>query len=717
MSVSMSEVITERAPSGVERPGPDTLVLLNRELRSDTDVSRLSRFADDRWDVDPAIFEDHATASSINFAAIPQSLRLAVKHYIWQLLNYTGPKTMRRANGGRLGVMTVLNCFGTLKQVLVWLVAHGVSAFEQVTEQLLNDYLDHVIEEDADLAAKYRLLAEVRRLWVHRHLLPQSMRLPAVPPWDGEDSRELLGRIRGRAENRTRRVPELMMQHLLMWSLRFIEDFAADILAAHAQFLELQANEPRQRRRDGRSGRLPHGEVARRMAAYLDRLRQHGGSLPGKTTDDGTLTIDWYHIGRILACHEGVKHSPSGQMAMDSGIPVADAADLEAPVTGLLDGAVWRNRPIAYHEATVLARLLSTACFIVIAYLSGARPGEVLNLRRGCVTHAPDTGLWLMQGRFFKNAVDADGNKIPAGQLRRDPWVVVESVARAVGVLERLHPYPLLFPTVLEPAYQRTDTKRQGEARTDGSIAEDLTAFVRWVNEECRRRGRADGIPEDDLRGLAAARFRRTLAWFIRRRPRGLIAASIQYGHAHTRMLQGYAGSYESGFPDEYAFEDWLFRIEILAEDAQALEDGEHVSGPAADAYRQRVAAANRQFAGHVLTSEGQARDLIGNPLLQIHHGEGMTCVLNPAQAACQLRGAVDDPLVTPDTDDCRPKCRNIARTDRDILQIRTQHQELAEITADPLAPPIRHTREKRELERLGALLDEHEQRRADPQR
>jgi hypothetical protein len=34
-------------------------------------------------------------------------------------------------------------------------------------------------------------------------------------------------------------------------------------------------------------------------------------------------------------------------------------------------------------------------------------------------------------------------------------------------------------------------------------------------------------------------------------------------------------GSYESGFPDEYAFEDWLFRLEGLAEDEQTLAAGE----------------------------------------------------------------------------------------------------------------------------------------------
>ncbi|MFE2558306.1 hypothetical protein ACFXGT_20210 [Streptomyces sp. NPDC059352] len=168
-------------------------------------------------------------------------------------------------------------------------------------------------------------------------------------------------------------------------------------------------------------------------------------------------------------------------------------------------------------------------------------------------------------------------------------------------------------------------------------------------------------------------------------------------------------GSYDSGFPDEYAFEDWLYRLEILSEDAEVLDQGEYVSGPAAGAYRHRITAANRQFAGHVLTSDRQARDLLGNPLLQIHHGHGMTCVFDPAQALCQIRGAVSDPLVTPDTDDCRPKCHNIARTDRDIHYLSEKHRELADLVADPFAPPIRHERELRELERLRRILHSHE--------
>jgi hypothetical protein len=86
-----------------------------------------------------------------------------------------------------------------------------------------------------------------------------------------------------------------------------------------------------------------------------------------------------------------------------------------------------------------------------------------------------------------------------------------------------------------------------------------------------------------------------------------------------------------------------------------------------------------------------------------------MTCVLNPTTAACQLRGTIDDPLVTPDTDDCRPRYPNLARTDRDIEYVRHQMAELEEIVSDPLDPPIRHERERHELARLQAILDAHE--------
>ncbi|WP_406263420.1 hypothetical protein OIA45_47675 (plasmid) [Streptomyces chartreusis] len=710
--------MAEEIPPGTRWPDPDTRVLLNRDLRPETDISQLSRFRHDRWDLNPAIFADHSSSYTLNFTMVPASLRLAAKHYVWQLLNHTEPPAMRGAGGTRIWITTIATQFNTaLKFVLEWFADQGVTAFCQVTNAMLDAYLVEISSEPDAVESCYRKLTEVRRLWAHRSVLPASMRLPEAPPWEGEDTGDLLGRTRNRRENRTRRIGEATMEMLLVWAIRFVEDFAEDILAAQSEHRELMSRTPDARRAAAQRGEPPstgygRGALKPKAAAYLAGLRERGEALPGRRNKAGELEIDWRRLAAVLGCSDSVEDTGTGRMIIESGVRVGARTYLDAPLTGLLDGLPWRSERITHDEAPQLARLLSTACLIVIAYLSGARAGEVLNLRRGCVHYDAATDLWLMEGLYFKGATDRDGNVIPEGKVREDPWVVIDLVARAVIVLERLHRHALLFPTHLDARHQSRLSQRRGLARTTSSVAKDLAAFVAWVKAECARGGRTDVIPDDRRGRLTASRFRRTLAWFIRRRPRGLVAASIQYGHLHTRMLQGYAGSYESGFPDEYAFEDWLYRLEGLAEDEQALAEGEHVSGPAADAYRYRVNAASREFAGRVLTTDRQARDLLGNQLLQIHHGMGMTCVLNPQTAACQLRGAVEDPMVTPDTNDCRPKCVNMARTDRDIAHVKQQAWELAEIVDDPLAPPIRHAREQHELARLKKVIEAHEKGR-----
>ena len=148
------------------------------------------------------------------------------------------------------------------------------------------------------------------------------------------------------------------------------------------------------------------------------------------------------------------------------------------------------------------------------------------------------------------------------------------------------------------------------------------------------------------------------------RKPRGMIAAAIQYGHLSVAMTLGYSGSYASGFPDDLTFEQWLAKLETMAEDHERLQQGEHVSGPAAATYRQRVNAATR-FAGRVLRTNREAAALLADPDLQIYQGKGMTCVLDPHKAACRVARDERAHRRTPDLDDCRPYCANIARTDR----------------------------------------------------
>ncbi|MCC9706160.1 site-specific integrase [Streptomyces sp. MNU76] len=541
------QLAAEEIPPGTQWPTPDTRVLVNRDLRPETDLSQLSRFRHDHWDLNPAVFADHSSSYTLNFKMVPAPLRLAAKHYAWQLLNHTEPPSVRGANGSRIWVTTIATQFNTaLKFVLDWFAGQGVTAFCQVTNSMLDAYLIEISRQEGALESCYRKLTEVRRLWAYRSVLPASMRLPQAPPWDGEDTGDLLGRTCSRRENRTRRIGAATMEMLLAWAIRFVEDFAEDILAGHAEHRELMSRTP-----DARRAAVGRGEPARarygrgglkpKVAAYLAGLRERGETLPGRRNEAGNLEIDWRRLAAILGCSDSVEDTGTGRMITESGVPIGSCTYLDAPVTGLLDGVTWRTERITHHEAPQLARLLSTACLIIIAYLSGARVGEVLNLRRGCVRFDADTGLWLMEGLYFKGATDQDGNVVPEGKIREDPWVIIELVARAITLLERLHFHTLLFPTHLDSRDRGRASQRRGQARTTSSIVKDLAAFVAWVNAECARRVRTDAIPDDGRGRLTASRFRRTLAWFIRRRPRGLIAASIQYGHLHTRILQGYA--------------------------------------------------------------------------------------------------------------------------------------------------------------------------------
>jgi hypothetical protein len=90
-----------------------------------------------------------------------------------------------------------------------------------------------------------------------------------------------------------------------------------------------------------------------------------------------------------------------------------------------------------------------------------------------------------------------------------------------------------------------------------------------------------------------------------------------------------------------------------------------------------------------------------------------MTCVLDPHRAACRLTRDERGHRHTPDLDNCRPTCANIARTDRDITELRDRAQHLQTLVDDPLAPPIRAERERRELARLAEIITHHNRGRA----
>ncbi len=696
-------------------PQAETVVLLNRPLRPGTDRAALSRFRDDRWNLTPALLAPHADAARIDFASVHTDFRQSLKRLHWEMINHDGEQIVVTNHRARVpAIQTIATGFRFFRAFTDWLANRGCTSFSQVTATDLDDYLVYVKSAEITHEIRGDLLAAVVKIWAYRALLPEHDRLPAAPPWNGERFHHLLGYTRNQ-ELTTPRIHPDTMNALLAWSLRFVEDLAADITAGFHEYERLHARTRSSRDRPGRYRRVS-GELATDIRDLLRAYRRLGLPLPGRRTPDGELTYHLPYLGRLLDSSAAALRRPINfEVLSTSGIPIREGANLLVPASGTIDGLLWRDTPIDEGEARSLARHLSTACFITIGYLSGMRTGEVLTLERGCLERDSVTGLLLIRGRHWKGVHDESGNSLPEGRVRPDPWVVAEPVATAINCLESLHDNRLLFPHLLgEHTTQLQPGARQfrtGQARTSTKISSDIAELVAWVNAYCADRDRIDPIPTDPTHpNITGRRLRRTLAWFIARKPRGLVAAAIQYGHLKVQMTLGYAGTYASGFPDDLAFEEWLARLDLLADAHGRLEAGEHVSGTAADLYRHRIEAVQR-FAGHTLRTHREARILLANPDLQIYPGMGMTCVFDPNRAACRLASDDTNTRRTPDLSDCRPSCGNIARTDRDIDHLHAEAQRLRDLVDDPLAPPLRLARERQELERLKAIITQHDQR------
>lgn len=255
-------------------------------------------------------------------------------------------------------------------------------------------------------------------------------------------------------------------------------------------------------------------------------------------------------------------------------------------MTGRIDGEVWATA-IDFTEAQSLAAHLMAAALLTIGYLSGMRPEEVLHLERGCSSQEEredGTVRYRITGRHFKGVTDEDGNTLPQGEIRPEPWTVIELVDRAMKVLEQLHDDRLLFPRsmtvrTLEPAPAEIHAEGLNPNRFIGRIK----SFIDWANATATRLGRPhELIPADPHGPITLRRLRRTVAWFIYRRPGGRIALGLQYGHVGSSLAESYGGRTKADMLEILDFEKTLALADTLAEASDRLSAGEAVSGPAA---------------------------------------------------------------------------------------------------------------------------------------
>jgi hypothetical protein len=238
-----------------------------------------------------------------------------------------------------------------------------------------------------------------------------------------------------------------------------------------------------------------------------------------------------------------------------------------------------------------------------------------------------------------------------------------------------------------------------------------IDAFIVWANSEALAQGLPDEtIPEDPHGVIGMSRFRRSLAWHVARRPGGLIALAIQYGHMRTvldaRTSSGYASRSRRGIHSVLDIETALAAADTAARLRDRLAAGEKISGPATR--RALTAAAHTpRFEGRIIprtfakkSAAFLARDGV---VLYDNPDAFLICAFKHDNALCE-----PDPGATaPRQYACQSGCGNTVRTDTHARQLRERADEIDQLAS--WAPDRIAKRLRANANQLRAAADAHD--------
>ena len=583
---------------------------------------------------------------------------------------------------GRLSAPEVHAVTERWRSLAAWLEERGIRRLADCTADVLHDYGQRARDAGHSRSHVMKTLAALTRLWA----FDQLSAIPAGigrPPWEelGIDG-YLPAADRGRGENTTEPLAEQTMGPLLIWAMRMVEDLSGDILAAWAERQRLISAARA-------AAGTPAGHAA--LEAYLRPLIDGHVPLPSTRRNGRAAFADQYVAGITGATSGQVDWFTKANRLTAAAADLSGPCPLDVPVTGPIAGKPWRAA-LDFNEAPSLMRHLGTAAFIVCGFLTGMRPGEILGLRTGCCPDpvpGPDgrTGRHLIRGLEFKTATDEHGNHLSAGAERDVPWVAITPVVNAIRVLERMVPAraPALRPPRPRPG-RRPPRHRLPAADCGPAPDRGLRRLGEPRGSQPRPARRGD--PRRPARRVGTRRFRRSLAWHIARRPSGLVALAIQYGHMRTAFdtweSEGYGNRSRNGIHDLIELETALATAGTAAALREDLDNGGGISGPAARRAILAAAAASR-FAGTPITLAA-ARKLLKNEDAMIYDNPHalVICHYKRDKALCHRDGVKD----TPSLDRCVPGCGNIARTDQQAAQLRDRATAL-ETQAGHVPQPV----------------------------
>lgn len=311
----------------------------------------------------------------------------------------------------------------------------------------------------------------------------------------------------------------------------------------------------------------------------------------------------------------------------------------------------WYEAPVtSTKQVRYLANRIYDACFVVIAYLVGARVSEILGLQTGCIEQhrSGDAGenFAYLAGQIYKTARGVDG------QAHR--WVAPAPVERAVEVMDRLS-------ARLRAQSRRSElflvTACTGLVGPAGRISLPIvnTIISRLNNQFAPFIGLPDH--EGEPWHLNTHQGRKTFARFVGKRDRtGLHALQAHFGHVTRAMTdRGYVGT-------DFALDDLIDR-HAQEETRAALE--EVLTATELAGKGGRMIAERSRFRGRTRGSDVQAyvSFLMAETDLRLGVCDWGYCVYRVETAACFGDEGGPNPVLR--TESTCLSCANFAVTAR----------------------------------------------------
>ncbi len=691
--------------------GYNDVVLAGAALRPGVDPARLSRFGDDRWDMRPGIFRDNVRRSfqEIDFLAIPCPVEcLTAKEFLYAWLNERRTGWLAPQPVSSWPVLSDLRRFAAF--VCPRLGTFNVPAIDQ---DLLDAYLT-MLRSGPPMASE-RISARLAPIiLLHRFGPVLTLGGLRFAPWGGRTAGRVAGRSRrGTRENLTPRIPAPVIDALLLWSLKYVDHFSRDILAARAEFEQLKQHHATRHRH------TYSGSELQRMQAWIEVRRRAGRGIPVWSVERPCGTYP-----RVSAISASQSHMLNyALIKLQTGLTAANIQQNEAVWRCLWDavaelgteiggldtpigddpdlGRPWRER---FDPASLAGeeKHLQAACYILVAYFSGMRDTELQAMQPGCLARSRNA-----DGLVERIVVRSIVYKDRSARGQSEEWVTIAPAARAIEVAERLSaPF----------------RARQGYAHLWG-ILDCSTTLSRGFMPAGKRinafRAHLDkqfgdaahpAVPEVAGRPwhLNTRQFRRTIAWWIANRPFGVVAGKIQYKHASIAMFQGYCGSSASGFRAEIEQERALGQLDdVVMHYEHTARRNQPLAGPAAGrlaAEFHRTRAVLEDLPGRVV-DEAQLRAMLAHLARTLHAGVLNDCFFDPGTALC-LDTVRDSNPAAPRLSQCAPdRCPNSCISMRHLPAWQAAIAQTEELLAHKRLPPLQRIALNQERDRMRRLI------------